>query len=50
MTNMSVNYDTDWLLNYWETGDVGEVFKSNVKQALRSAEPGFSFNFMNHEK
>tara|TARA_Y100000593_G_scaffold47871_1_gene90535 strand:+ start:1 stop:1356 length:1356 start_codon:yes stop_codon:yes gene_type:complete len=50
MTNISVNYDTDWLLNYWETGDVGEVFKSNVKQALRSAEPGFSFNFMNHEK
>ena len=50
MTNISVNYDTDWLLNYWNTGDVGEVFKSNVKQALRSAEPGFSFNFMSHEK
>ncbi len=49
MTNISVNYDTEWLLNYWKTGDVGEVFKSNVKQALRSAEPGFSFNFMENE-
>ena len=49
MTNISVNYDTDWLVNYWNTGDVGEVFLSNVKQALRSAEPGFSFNFMENE-
>ena len=49
MTNISVNYDTEWLLNYWKTGDVGEVFKNNVKQALRSAEPGFSFNFMENE-
>jgi ribonucleoside-diphosphate reductase alpha chain len=32
MTNISVNYDTEWLLNYWKSGDVGEVFKNNVKQ------------------
>ena len=50
MTNISVNYDTNWLMNYWETGDVGEVFIKNVKQALTSAEPGFSFNFMENEK
>ena len=50
MTNISVNYDTDWLMNYWKTGDVGEVFKNNVKQALTTAEPGFSFNFMDNEK
>ena len=49
MTNISVNYDTEWLLNYWKTGNVGEVFLNNVKQALRSAEPGFSFNFMENE-
>ena len=49
MTNISVNYDTDWLVNYWNTGEVGEVFLSNVKQALPSAEPGFSFNFMENE-
>jgi ribonucleoside-diphosphate reductase alpha chain len=49
MTNISVNYNTDWLLKYWETGDVGEVFKHNVRQALRTAEPGFSFNFFEDE-
>jgi len=49
MTNISVNYDTEWLLNYYETGDPGEVFKENVRQALRTAEPGFSFNFFNKE-
>lgn len=49
MTNISVNYDTEWLLNFWESGDVGEVFKKNVEQALRTAEPGFSFNFFDKE-
>ena len=49
MTNISVNYDTEWLLNYWETGDVGNTFRQNVKQALRTAEPGFSFNFFDKE-
>jgi ribonucleoside-diphosphate reductase alpha chain len=50
MTNISVNYDTEWLMNYWKKGDVGEVFMKNVEQALTSAEPGFSFNFMENEK
>lgn len=49
MTNISVNYDTEWLLNYWETGDVGSTFKHNVRQALQTAEPGFSFNFFDKE-
>jgi ribonucleoside-diphosphate reductase alpha chain len=49
MTNISVNYDTEWLLNYWNTGDVGDVFLSNVRQALSTAEPGFSFNFFEKE-
>ena len=48
MTNISVNYDTAWLHDYWSTGDVGPVFKLNVRQALRTGEPGFSFNF--HDK
>lgn len=48
-TNISVNYDTEWLTNYWKTGDVGEVFQTNVRQALSTAEPGFSFNFFDHE-
>lgn len=49
MTNISVNYDTDWLMNYYRTGDVGEVFLKNVEQALTTGEPGFSFNFFEKE-
>ena len=50
MTNISVNYDTEWLLNYWNTGAVGDVFRNNIRQALRTGEPGFSFNFFDKEK
>ena len=49
MTNVSVNYDTKWLETYLATGDYGEVFLKNVEQALRTAEPGFSFNFYDKE-
>jgi ribonucleoside-diphosphate reductase alpha chain len=49
MTNVSVNYDTEWLLNYYKTGDSGTVFKENVRQAMETAEPGFSFNFFDKE-
>lgn len=49
MTNISVNYDTDWLLEYYKTGDVGEVFLKNVEQGLKTGEPGFSFNFFDKE-
>ena len=49
MTNISVNYDTDWLLQYYESGDPGSVFVENVRQALKTAEPGFSFNFFDTE-
>ncbi len=48
-TNISVNYDTEWVLNYWNTGELGPVFQKNVEQALRTAEPGFSFNFFDKE-
>ena len=48
-TNISVNYDTEWLMDYWETGDVGDTFRQNVRQALSTAEPGFSFNFFDNE-
>lgn len=50
MTNISVNYDTDWIENFQKTGDVGSIFLDNVKQALKTAEPGFSFNFYDKEK
>lgn len=43
MTNISVNYDNSWL-------NIGNkhlhpVFLENVKQAMMTGEPGFSFNF-----
>lgn len=50
MTNISVNYDTQWLVNYWKTKEVGDIFLSNVQQALRTGEPGFSFNFFDKER
>ena len=49
MTNISVNYNNSWLYKYWTTGELGDVYMQNVRQALRSAEPGFSFNFMENE-
>lgn len=45
MTNISLNYSDPWLDHYRNTGDVGHIFRTNVRQALRTAEPGFSFNF-----
>ena len=49
MTNISVNWDTEWLLNYWKTGELGETFMKNVHQAMETGEPGFSFNFFDKE-
>lgn len=49
MTNISVNYDTDWLLRTMKSGDPGDVFKQNVRQAMKTGEPGFSFNFFDKE-
>ena len=52
MTNVSVNYKTDWLLNINGSymGDhADEVFRRNVRQALETGEPGFSFNFFDKE-
>ncbi len=48
MTNISVNYDTEWLMNSYK-GDYGDVFLKNVEQALTTGEPGFSFNFFDKE-
>ena len=50
MTNISPNYKTAWLEHYKATGDVGEVFTRNVEQALKTGEPGFSFNFYEKER
>ncbi len=44
-TNISVNYDNKWLMQYFTDGDLDAVFIKNVHQATRTAEPAFSFNF-----
>jgi ribonucleoside-diphosphate reductase alpha chain len=46
MTNISVNYDDAALVGGLENNP---VFIKNVKQALQTAEPGFSFNFGNKQ-
>ena len=42
MTNISVNFDDASLVGGLENN---EIFKANCRQALQTAEPGFSFNF-----
>lgn len=42
MTNISINYDDEWLENKFYNH---AVFRANVKQAMSTGEPGFSFNF-----
>lgn len=49
MTNVSLNYDTKWLQQYWSSGNPGKTFVENCRQALTSGEPGFSFNFFDKE-
>ncbi|CAB4170053.1 ribonucleotide-diphosphate reductase subunit alpha [uncultured Caudovirales phage] len=49
MTNISVNYDTAWINQVAARDDMGEVFMQNVRQALQTGEPGFSFNFFDKE-
>ncbi len=49
MTNISINYDTDWYMRFSKNQDPGEVFIANCRQALSTAEPGLSFNFFDKE-
>jgi ribonucleoside-diphosphate reductase alpha chain len=49
MTNVSVNYNTDWINQVTGHNQLGYVFMQNVKQAMKTGEPGFSFNFWDKE-
>ena len=42
-TNISINYDDEWLMD--PEKHTNEIFLENVRQALMTGEPGFSFNF-----
>lgn len=46
MTNISVNYDDAWLADKSTKGFA--VFHENIRQAMMTGEPGFSFNFGRH--
>lgn len=45
MTNISLNYDDDWLNLGEAERATHPTFLTNVRQALKTAEPGFAFNF-----
>jgi ribonucleoside-diphosphate reductase alpha chain len=52
MTNISLNYDTEWLLRQWDHDKflrVEDTFLKNTRMALKNGEPGFSFNFFDKE-
>lgn len=48
MTNISLNYDNKFLEEL-EKGNLPTTFIDNVRQALKTGEPGFSFNFGDKE-
>jgi ribonucleoside-diphosphate reductase alpha chain len=48
MTNVSLNYDNKFL-DQVQNGLLPQTFVDNCKQALRTGEPGFSFNFGDKE-
>jgi ribonucleoside-diphosphate reductase alpha chain len=43
MTNISINWDDEWRKD--ESRASNELFVANVEAAMRTGEPGFSFNF-----
>lgn len=49
MTNISVNYDTKFLFDYYKSSKPSGVFLKNTEMAMRNGEPGFSFNFFEKE-
>lgn len=48
MTNISLNYDNAFL-DRLANGQIPPIFLENVRQALQTGEPGFSFNFGDQE-
>lgn len=50
LTNISLNYGTDWLMKTYKDGwDHNPLFRKHVAIALENGEPGFSFNFFDKE-
>ena len=49
MTNISLNYDDAWISEMIAEGGLPDTFVENVRQAMSTGEPGFSFNFGDKE-
>lgn len=45
MTNISLNYDDEFLNRTANSTFPPEIFRQNIRQAMQTGEPGFSFNF-----
>lgn len=48
MTNISLNYDDEFLAQV-ASGTLPATFLKNIRQAMETGEPGFSFNFGNKQ-
>jgi Ribonucleotide reductase, alpha subunit len=51
MTNISLNYKDEWLVEATDLagkGSLWDLYIDNCRQALKTGEPGFSFNFGKH--
>lgn len=49
MTNLSVNWDTDFIEGVLRSGDAGELWTETVRQMMKTGEPGHSYNFYENE-
>ncbi|CAM6055347.1 unnamed protein product [Sphagnum tenellum] len=49
MTNISLCYDDEWLEQI-AFGELPRIYIENVRQALKTGEPGFAFNFGKNSK
>ncbi len=45
MTNISLNYDDEFLVQLETLQDLPDTFVQNIRQAMKTGEPGMSFNF-----
>lgn len=50
LTRTMVHFDTAWLLDFFQTGEVGQAFEATVARALRTGEPALAFNVFDRER
>lgn len=50
MTNMSINWDTEFAENYLEEGHLPDLWYDSVRKMCKTGEPGHSYNFYENEE